>query len=159
MQIEWKGANKVEIKTKAATITTSEKIKINEIELPGQGEYEIAGVEVFAIANDVYVFKIEDINVGYFDGLNRALSTDEIKELSDISIAIIPVGGKGTIDENKAADVIKAIEPSVVVPIESDSFDKFCKLIGKCQEPIDSYKITKQQLVLMEGVTTVILNP
>ena len=159
MQIDWKGADKIEIKTKGATISTGAKIKINEVELLGPGEYEIAGVEIFGIANDIYLFKVEDINIGYFNSINRALSADEIKELSDISIAIIPIGGKGVIDENKAVDIIKAIEPTIVIPIESAGLDKFCKIIGNCQDPISSYKTTKQQIELMEGVTTVILTP
>ena len=159
MQIEWKGNNKIEIKTKGATISTGEKIKINDVELLGPGEYEVAGVEAFGIAQEIYVFRVEDIGIGYFDSINRALSAEEIKTLSDISIAIIPVGGKNVIDENKAADIIKALEPTIVIPIENDNFDKFCKLVGKCQEPVNSYKVTKQQIALMEGVTTVILNP
>lgn len=158
MQIKWKGENRVEIETKGAVILTGEKTTINDVKLSGPGEYEVAGVEAFGIAAEIYLFRVEDVGIAYFDSINRTLSADEVKALSDISIAIIPVGGKEVIDENKAADIIKAIEPTIVIPIESENFDKFCKLLGKCQEPVNAYKITKQQISLMEGMITVILN-
>lgn len=157
MQITWKGGKSLEIKVKDATITTGDTVVINDIVLPGPGEYEVAGVQVFGIAPEIYFFRADEIACAYFDGINRSLTDEEVSSLTDASIIFIPVGGKGVLDPKKATEIIKLLEPTIVIPIEADDFTDFCKVGGGCEEPIASYKITKQQLESMEGQTLVVL--
>lgn len=157
MQITWKGDKSLEIKTKDASIVTGEKIKINDIVLPGPGEYEVAGIQVFGLAPEIFIFRVEDIPCVYFDGINRALTNEEVTQLNDAEIIFIPVGGGTVLDPKKAAEIVKVLEPKVVIPIEAADVSPFCSVIGGCEQPVPTYKITKQQLALMEGQTIVVL--
>lgn len=158
MQITWKGGKSLEIKAKDATLTTGENVAINDVVLLGPGEYEVAGVQVFGIAPEIYFFRIDEIACAYFDGINRSLTDDEVSSLTDASIIFLPVGGKGVLDPKKATEIIKLLEPTVVIPIESDDCTDFCKIAGGCEEPVATYKITKQQLDSMEGQIRVVLS-
>lgn len=151
MQINWQGKDKIIIKSKNAVIETGEVNKVNEVELLGPGEYEIAGIEIFGISEGIYLFRIEDMTVAYLDKINRTLTDKEIEDLSDVAIVIIPTGGEGVIDAKAAANIIKSVEPKIVIPTNSENFADFCKIIGGCQDPRDNIKITKQQLIEQEG--------
>jgi len=157
MQITWKGGKSLEIKAKDATILTGDDVRVNDIVLPGPGEYEVAGVQVFGIAPEIYFFRIDEIACAYFDGINRSLTDDEVSSLTDASVIFIPVGGKGVLDPKKATEIIKLLEPTVIIPIEADDITDFCKVTGVCAQPVSTYKITKQQLESMEGQTCVVL--
>lgn len=157
MQITWKGGKSLEIKAKDAMLTTGENVVINDIVLPGPGEYEVAGVQVFGIAPEIYFFRIDEIACAYFDGINRSLTDDEVSSLTDASVIFLPVGGKGVLDPKKATEIIKLLEPKIVIPIEADDFTDFCKIAGGCAQPVSTYKITKQLLESMEGQTCVVL--
>ncbi len=159
MQITWRGKNSLEIKTKGAVIVTGDQTKVNDFILPGSGEYEIAGVEVFGIGNNIYLFRAEDIGIAYLGGLNRGLTNEETEVLSDTSIVIVPVGGNNTLDSKGALGVVKTLEPTVIIPIETEDIGPFCQLAGGCQDPIDTFKLTKVQLAAMEGQTIVTLIP
>lgn len=157
MLITWSGSTSVEIKTKNATVKTGEKIYINDIELSGAGEFEVSGVEAFGNQKGVFRFRIEDVSVAYLDNIKEDLSNEELDELSDVSIVIIPIGSPDYLDEKKASNIIKSIEPKIVIPVGLPDRIKFCEMIGGCEEIQDSFKITKQELSQEEGMQTVLL--
>ena len=157
MQILWKGGQSLEIKAKDARITTGENVRVNDIVLPGPGEYEVAGVHIFCITPEIYFFRADEIACAYFDGINRSLTDIEVSSLTDASIIFLPVGGKGVLDSKKATEIIKLLEPTIVIPIDSEDFTDFCKVVGGCAQPVSTYKITKQQLESMDGQTCVVL--
>lgn len=65
--------------------------------------------------------------------------TDEMKALKNINVALLPIGGKYTMDAEEAADATKYIKPKVAVPChygdvvgsQSDA-DKFAELAASC---------------------------
>jgi L-ascorbate metabolism protein UlaG (beta-lactamase superfamily) len=155
MQIKILNKENLEIKTKEATVVGGKIVKINNIELLGPGEYEIGGIEVFGLFDNIYIFHVEGMAVGYFAGLNRELTEKEIQSLSIVEIAILPVGGGEVLDSKKALDLAKLIDPKIIIPIQATDYKEFCEQAGNCQEPIDVFKITRQQLMLMEGRTVI----
>ena len=83
------------------------------------------------------------------------LTEQQVEEIGDVDILMIPVGGNYTIDHKEAVGVISQIEPKIVIPmhykvkgLESDieSADKFVKELGLTPEKMDKFKIAKKSL-------------
>jgi hypothetical protein len=155
MQIKMISKDKFEIKTKNSVVITSPEVKINDVKLLGPGEYEVGGIEVFGFDNNIYIFHIENIALGYLADITAPLSQEEMEGLSEIEILILPVSAGEKLELKQALDVIKMIDPKIIIPAKSDDNSAFCEAMGSCQEPVDIYKITKQQLMSMEGQTAI----
>ena len=93
------------------------------------GEYEVADISIYGIAAQRHIdepgtkqgvmYKIvtDDITVAVLGNVNPDLSNDQLEALGMIDILIVPVGGHGyTVDPIGALQLIKKIEPKVVIP-------------------------------------------
>src|SRR4029079_305078 len=98
--------------------------------IDGPGEYEIAGISIIGIPsfhddkkgeergkNTIFVFEIDDLRVAHLGDLGHKLSSDAIEEMGAIDILLIPVGGKYTINSETAVEVVRSIEPSLIIPM------------------------------------------
>jgi L-ascorbate metabolism protein UlaG (beta-lactamase superfamily) len=135
----------------------------------GPGEYESAGVYIQGInsyhdnvegkergLNTIYAIKFEDIRLCHLGDLGQSKLTDEqIETIGDVDILFIPVGGKYTLDGEQAADVVKEIEPKIIIPmhyevpglnVKIDGPQKFLKEIGLKPEETEIFKINKKIL-------------
>lgn len=122
------------------------------------GEYEISGVLIIGIptfhdAEDggkrgkstVYLMEIDGMTICHLGDLGHVLTTEQVEEIDDVDVLLLPVGGVSTIDAPMAAEVIRQIEPKVVIPMhyktpalnrELGSVEEFLKEMGI--ERIDS---------------------
>ncbi len=133
------------------------------------GEYEKQGIAVHGIPsyhdkvggkerglNTIYVIKSEDITLCHLgDFGEEKLSDEQVEQIGDVDILMIPVGGTFTINYKEAVGVLSQIEPKVVIPmhyklpdlkIDLDGVDKFVKELGLTPEKIDKLKIAKKNL-------------
>ncbi len=128
------------------------------------GEFEIRGVFVFGISTPlkrgkdhiIFRIEIEGMNIAHLGALDRDLTDEELKRLSNIDILMIPVGGAGVLLPSHAAEVISQIEPRVVIPMthhlpnlktKYETVDAFCKELGSCRrEEMNKYKVTRKDL-------------
>jgi len=116
------------------------------------GEYEISGVLIIGIAtfhdgekgrkrgkNTVYLIQVDEIAVCHLGDLGHALTAEQVEELDDVDVLLLPVGGVSTIDATMAAEVVRQLEPKVVVPMhyktealswELEPVERFLKEIG-----------------------------
>jgi len=116
------------------------------------GEYEISGVLIIGIPtfhdaegggkrgkNTVYLMEVDGITVCHLGDLGHVLTAEQIEEIDDVDMLLLPVGGVSTIDAPMAAEVIRQLEPKVVVPMhyktpalnrELGSVEKFLKEMG-----------------------------
>lgn len=150
----------------------------NPFVIDGPGEYEIKGVMIQGVetfhddksgaergANIAYRIEIDDVVVAHLGDLGHALTDEQLEQLGNIDILLIPVGGKHTIDAKKAAEVISQIEPRVVIPMhyrtsdsgaDLDGTEKFLKEIGTQPRSEEKLKISKKDLP-QEGMDVVVL--
>ncbi|MBI2062692.1 MAG: MBL fold metallo-hydrolase [Candidatus Yanofskybacteria bacterium] len=135
----------------------------------GPGEYEKSGIHFEGIMsyhdnvqgtqrglNTLYVIRIEDMRLCHLGDLGQAKLTDEqIEQIGDVDILFIPVGGKYTIDGKEAAEIVKQVEPKIIIPmhykvpglsIDIESSQKFLKEIGIQPEEVEEYRITVKNL-------------
>ena len=122
------------------------------------GEYEIRGILIIGIntfhdaesggkrgKNTVYLLEVDGITICHLGDLGHVLTAEQVEEIDDVDVLLLPVGGVSTINASIAAQVIRQIEPKVVVPMhyktpalnrELGSVDKFLREMGI--ERIDS---------------------
>jgi L-ascorbate metabolism protein UlaG (beta-lactamase superfamily) len=132
----------------AATITGNPHV------VNGPGEYEVGGVFITGIqtnenrdsgelANVLYLFDYNDLNVAHLGALNRVPSQAEVEDLGPVHILLIPVGGESTLDAARAAEVVSLFDPNIVIPMhyqnpdstESlDLLNKFLKQMGAAED-------------------------
>ena len=105
----------------------------------GPGEYEISGVSIIGLPsfhddkkgqergpNTMYVFEAEGLRFAHLGDLGHKLSDKEVEKLGDIDVLMVPVGGVYSLDSKKAAEVVRSIEPNIVIPMhyQMEGLDK-----------------------------------
>ena len=118
----------------------------------GPGEYEISGVLISGIAtfhdgergkkrgkNTVYHMEIDEISVCHLGDLGHVLTGEQVEEIDDVDVLLLPVGGVSTIDAPMAAEIVRQLEPKAVIPMhyktpalswELEPVERFLKEIG-----------------------------
>jgi L-ascorbate metabolism protein UlaG (beta-lactamase superfamily) len=86
---------------------------------------EIKGVQTFHDKtsgskrgkNTVYNFNIDDINICHCGDLGHVLNANQIEEIGNVDILLLPVGGLATINAFDAVEVMKQLKPTIVIPM------------------------------------------
>lgn len=67
--------------------------------------------------NVIYIIEMDNLKICHLGDLGYILSQDEINELGDIDVLLIPVGGNFTIDSKEAAELCNKIKPHIIIPM------------------------------------------
>jgi L-ascorbate metabolism protein UlaG (beta-lactamase superfamily) len=133
------------------------------------GEYEISGVLIIGIAsfhdgesgnirgkNTIYVMEIDEVTVCHLGDLGHILTADQLEEIDHVDVLLIPVGGGSTINAPLAAQVVRQLDPRIVVPMhyktdictqELEPVDRFLKEMGAIEVvPRPKLAVTKSNL-------------
>jgi L-ascorbate metabolism protein UlaG (beta-lactamase superfamily) len=152
------GYDPLKLKAEIVTIShdapghnNSDAVKGTSHVLTGPGEFEIGGVFITAVQTDsakkskdkvrntVYVFDYDGITVAHLGDLQSIPTQNEIELLGSVNVALVPVGGGGSLNAAKAAEVVSMLEPNLVIPmhfaspdskIKLDDLNKFIKEMG-----------------------------
>lgn len=120
--------------------------------LTGPGEYEISGIITLGLQtyhdteqgtlrgkNIIFVFEIDDVIVCHLGDLGHTLTTEQIAKIDSADVLLVPVGGVSTIDAAHAAEIVRRLEPKIVIPMhyktlvlkrELAPVDRFLKEMG-----------------------------
>ena len=118
----------------------------------GPGEYEISNVLIIGVAtfhdedkgstrgkNTVYLMEMDEISICHLGDLGHVLTDEQVEELGSVDVLLIPVGGVSTIDAPVATEIVRQLEPKIVIPmhyktpavkLELEPVDRFLKEIG-----------------------------
>jgi len=118
----------------------------------GPGEYEISGVLIIGMAtfhddeegrkrgkNTAYLMEVDEVSVCHLGDLGHVLTTEQVAEIGNVDVLLLPVGGVSTINAPMAAEVVRELEPKAVVPMhyktealkrELEPVDRFLKEMG-----------------------------
>ncbi len=104
----------------------------------------------------VYRIVVEGLALAFLGQLKRRLTNYELEQLNGVDLLLLPVGGGEVMDAKSAHEVIKEIEPRIVVPlyfnlpgikVKLAEVNAFCKELGVCKrEDLNKLKITKKEL-------------
>lgn len=86
------------------------------------GEYEVGGISVFGVATDggentVFTALIDGVRVTHLGDLAQQLTVEQAEAIGSSDVLLCPVGGHLTIGPDDAVKVIRALEPSIVIPM------------------------------------------
>lgn len=113
----------------------------------GPGEYEIRGILIIGVStfhdaeegrkrgkNTVYLMEVDGISVCHLGDLGHVLTAEQVEELGNVDVLLLPVGGVSTIGPSLAAEVIRQLEPKAVVPMHYKT-----PVINRELEPVDMF--------------------
>lgn len=137
------------------------------------GEYEKNTIQIRGITsfhdnesgrlrgpNTIYVITAEDMTVCHMGDFGQDKLTDnQVEEIGDVDILMMPVGGNYTVGAKEAVGIISQIEPKIVIPmhykikdlkVDIEGPEKFVKELGLTPEKVDKFKINKKSLPVEE---------
>ena len=143
------------------------------------GEYEIANVFINGIAtfhdaeeganlgkNTVYLMQIEEVRICHLGDLGHLPTSDQIEQMSDTDILMVPVGGGSTIGAAEAVETISLLQPRLVIPMHFRTevverglkpVDSFLKEMGR-KEVVSQPKLTISKSTLPVETSVVVLD-
>src|SRR3989344_3361592 len=123
----------------------------NPFVVRGPGEYEVKGVGIVGIGvfhddangtkrgkNTIYRIEMDGLSIVHLGDLGHGLSSQQVDELDGVDILLVPVGGTYTIGAKQAAEIVAAIDPSVVIPMHYHRNDLDQKTFGSL-EPVSVF--------------------
>ena len=94
------------------------------------GETEIKGIKIKGIQSFhdtekgklrgktiIYKFEVDGIKICHLGDLGHTLDEEKVKEIGEVDILLIPVGGTFTIGPDEAWEVVKALNPKIIIPM------------------------------------------
>lgn len=161
----------------------SELIKNVKMVVEGPGEYEISGVSIIGISsfhdakkgeerglNTIYVFEIDGLRIAHLGDLGHALSDEQIAQLGNIDVLMLPVGGEYTIGPKEAVRIVGEIDPYFVTPMhykvdgltpdfyKLEPVETFLAESGLTVEKMDKFSL-KREDILEDQSTKIVLLP
>ncbi|MDQ5951797.1 MAG: hypothetical protein QG639_1078 [Patescibacteria group bacterium] len=94
------------------------------------GEYEVGGISVFGVPsfhddskgtergrNTIFTIFVDGLRVCHLGDLGHELTETAIEEIGEVDVLLVPVGGVYSLDPVRAVKTIRALEPSIVIPM------------------------------------------
>lgn len=156
----------------AAAVADARKV------ISGPGEYEIGGMMITGVAtsklklgdgselkNTAYLIQVDEVTVCHLGALADVLSRDEIDQLKDTEVLLIPVGGHGTITAAQASQIVSQLEPKLIIPMryasggsdgQLETAESFCREMG-LESPTPQPRITVTRSSLPDEPTVMLL--
>ena len=120
--------------------------------LKSPGEYESGGVLTVGVhtfhdnekgvqrgKNTVFVIDVDDVMICHLGDLGHVLTAEQVAEIDGVDVLLIPVGGVSTIDAVQAAQIVRQLEPKIIIPMhykteaekkDLETADRFLKEMG-----------------------------
>lgn len=146
-------------------------VRGDPIAINGPGEYEIGGVQITGVStylappeenspadsNTAFVLESEDLQLVHVGGLGAPLTAEQIEQLSSADVLVLPIGGGSTLEADEAARLVRALEPSLVIPVhypidgvgdgDQEALQKFATSVGlEAAEPVARASINRRGL-------------
>ena len=164
-------------------LATESRFIVNDsdaiLSIEGPGEYGVAGFDIRGIParrhidseseglmSTIYRVEIGEARIGIIGNIDKTLSDEQLEELGVLDILIIPIGGGGyTLDATDAANLVRMIDPKVVIPVHyadkllkyevpQDELGLFTAELGVPVETVAKYKL--KQLPIVPATLSVI---
>ena len=142
----------------------------------GAGNYEIKGVHIsgFSLPQEssdkfiktAYQVMAEDITLGFLGHISDNLPPEAMEALIDSHILFMPAGGKPFINQEKAAKLIKQLNPKIVVATffktpglkrQTSDWKDLADEMDQKPEIMDKLTIRKKEMAEQKGIRLIVL--
>lgn len=146
-----------------------EVVKGDPIKLSAPGEYSAKGISLLGFPNvrdekdgaergqnTIFLFETEEMTLCYLGALGAEPAPSVIEKLSGVDILFVPASGVDTLSVNKIDELVRKIEPKVVIPMhykisgmttKLPEVKGFCDALGNCpKESISKWNVKKKDL-------------
>ncbi len=165
-------ADAIEIATQKEFASTGGRVTID---MPG--EYEVRDISVLGIpaqrlvdydgsqVSTMYRLAFTDLTVAVIGHVATPLTDEQLESIGVIDVLIVPVGGGGyTLDAHHAVEVVRKVDPKVVIPthyadsqtsyeVPQEALEPFIKELGAAHEAMPKWKVKNG--VLPEALTVI----
>jgi L-ascorbate metabolism protein UlaG (beta-lactamase superfamily) len=115
-------------------------------QIKSPGEYEIGGIFITGVAtfhddkkgelkgkNTIYVIEMDGITLCHLGDLGHPMGPNLIEELGEVDILFLPVGEVSTIPVDTAVEIVRQLEPPIVIPMhyKTEAFTGNLSLVDK----------------------------
>lgn len=111
----------------------ADQVTNNPLVINIPGEYEKNGVRITGFksyhdkkegaekgVNILFKIEMDGVNILHCGDLAHKLSDELLEEIDNIDVLMLPVGGGFSLNPQEAADLVKDVEPSFVIPMHYD---------------------------------------
>lgn len=70
-----------------------------------------------ALSNSIFVFEVGDLCLAHLGHLHHKLTEDQLGELGQIDVLMVPIDGAYTMNQEEMLEVIEQIRPQLVLPM------------------------------------------
>jgi L-ascorbate metabolism protein UlaG (beta-lactamase superfamily) len=122
-------------------------------QIKSPGEYEIGGTFVTGIGsfhddkkgelrgrNTIFVIEMDGVTLCHLGDLGHPLDSHLIEEIGDVGILFLPVGEVSTIPIDTATEIIRQLEPPIVIPMHYKT-KAFTGNLGPLDKFLDTMRI------------------
>ena len=132
------------------------------------GEYEVKGVPIYGVPathekpepkdyhkNTIFQFTVDGVRIAHLGGLQTPLTDEQLAQLGEVDLLMVPVGGGDVLSAADAADLVSRMEPRIVVPMHykmkglelaAGGLEPFLKETGAKVVEEDKIKLVKKDL-------------
>jgi L-ascorbate metabolism protein UlaG (beta-lactamase superfamily) len=110
---------------------------------------------------------MDDITICHMGDISHLMTPDQLEDVDEIDVLMIPVGGVTTLNANQAAEQVRKLEPKIVIPMhfsylnrdsQLEPLDKFLAEFGaRDVEPQKKVNVTRNNLP--DNTKVVVLSP
>lgn len=153
-----------------------DKISGDPFIISSDGEYDVSGIFVQGFSsnssNSINLIEAEEITICHMGKFGqKELSAEQLEQIGDVDILMIPVGGDPVMDPKEAAKAVAQIEPKIVIPMyfnisglkeKLEGVEKFLKTLGAGKDKIEELNklnIKKKDILSENNLRIIILNP
>lgn len=98
-------------------VTDERKRNIFDVEIKGIESFHDEAKGAKRGENIMYKFIMDGIKFCHLGDLGHDLDDDSIEKIGEVDVLFVPIGGTFTVDDKQAWNVIKKINPKIIVPM------------------------------------------
>lgn len=146
-----------------------EVVKGGPIKIMAPGEYSAKGISLLGFPsardeesgakrglNTIFLFETEEITLCFLGALGVEPAPSVVEKLSGVDILFVPASGVDTLPVGKIDELVRKIEPKVVIPMhykingmtmDLPDVKAFCSAVGNCpKDAIAKWNLKKKDL-------------
>lgn len=98
-------------------VTDPRKRTIDDIEIRGIESFHDEAKGAKRGENIIFQFTIDEIIFCHLGDLGHELDDEAIGKIGEVDVLFIPIGGTFTVDDKQAWEIIKKINPKIIIPM------------------------------------------